>query len=69
MELKTYPTANSWYSAMHEKGFVVPITLCQAIERLMKEKKIDFDEAYGLLEDKKSIVLKDKEFEFNPSAR
>lgn len=64
MELTTYPTANSWYSAMHEKGFVVPITLCQAIEKLMKEKKIDFAEAYGTLEDKKLIVLENKVFHF-----
>jgi hypothetical protein len=68
MKLEDYPTANSWFSAMHAKGFRVSITLCQAIEKIMKEKKITFAEAYRILEKQKFINIEDGEFVFDNSS-
>ena len=55
MPTKKFETANSWFSAMREQGYEVPITLLQAIEELMKKEKINFTEAYVRLENRISI--------------
>ena len=64
MDVSKYETANGWFSAMHEKGYVVPVTLCQAIEKIMKLEKINFSQAYKQLDSKKRIVIKDKVISF-----
>jgi hypothetical protein len=62
MTTPNYETANSWMSAMHEKGHGVSIVLCQAIERIMKAKKVSFAEAFSELDSKKQIVFKDGDY-------
>lgn len=69
MDVKTYPTANSWFSAMREKGYDVPITLCQAIEKVMKDEKIGFPEAYKRFESKKTIKVKSKVISYTPTLK
>ena len=64
MDIAKYETANSWFSAMQGKGYDVPITLCQAIEKLMKVQKISFPEAYTQLDKNKQISCKDKVISF-----
>lgn len=59
MDVSKFETANSWFSAMHAKGYTVPITLCQATEKLMKMEKLTFEEAYKKLETEKRIIFKD----------
>jgi len=67
MDINQYETANSWFSAMREKGYKVPVTLCQAIEKIMKNEKVTFPEAYKIIDDKKLIEIKDKEILFDTS--
>ena len=40
---------------MHEKKHTVSIVLCQAIEKLMKDKKVGFAEAFKMLDDDKRV--------------
>lgn len=68
MNLSKHETANGWRSAMHEKGYSVPITLCQTIEKIMKKEKTSFPEAYKKIEDRKLISVRDKEILFNSSS-
>lgn len=65
LNIEKYETANSWYSAMHAKGYQVPITLCQAIEKLMKAEKVTFAEAFKRFEEKKRITCTEKVITFN----
>lgn len=62
MNVNKYETANSWFSAMREEGYNVPVTLLQTIERLMKIEKLSFAEAYNKLSSR--ISIKDKEISF-----
>ena len=55
MNTPQYETANSWMSAMHEKKHTVSIVLCQAIEKLMKDKKVSFAEAFKMLDDNNRV--------------
>ncbi|MEI7690706.1 MAG: hypothetical protein WCI63_03715 [bacterium] len=64
MDVSKYETANGWFSAMHEKGYDVPIILCQAIEKVMKTKKISFSQAYKQFASEDRIVIKDKVISF-----
>lgn len=64
MDVENYETANSWYSKMHGEGYNVPIVLCQAIEKIMKDEKITFSEAYKKLDSKHLISIKKKEISF-----
>jgi hypothetical protein len=64
MDVAKFETANSWFSAMHAKGYEVPITLCQAIEKLMRVEKISFSLAYKRLDLKNRIIFKDKVISF-----
>jgi hypothetical protein len=59
MDVSKFETANSWFSAMHAKGYSVPITLCQAAEKLMKIEKLTFAEAYNRLETEERITFED----------
>lgn len=40
---------------MHEDGHKVSIVLCQALEKIMKEEKISFPEAYKKLLTEKRV--------------
>lgn len=64
MDVKNYETANSWFSKMHSEGYSVPIVLCQAIEKIMKDEKVTFPVAYGKLDSKHLISVKKKEISF-----
>jgi hypothetical protein len=69
MDVGKYETANSWFSAMHEKGFEVPIILCQAIEKIMKDEKTTFPVAFKRLEGQKQIKVKGKVIGFTAFAK
>ncbi len=60
MDIEKHETANSWFSEMHGLGYVVPITLCQAIEKIMKKEKVTFPVAYKKLDAKHLIKIKKK---------
>ena len=60
MNVNKFETANSWFSAMHEEGYTVPVILCQAIEKIMKDKKVTFSDAYKTLDSKDLITTTDK---------
>jgi hypothetical protein len=64
MDVTKFETANGWFSSMHEKGYVVPIVLCQAIESLMKAKKINFSQAYQQFASEDRIVFTGKVISF-----
>lgn len=60
MNVDKYETANSWFSEMHEVGYDVPIVLCQAIEKIMKDEKVTFPVAYKKLHSRHLISIKNK---------
>lgn len=60
MNVEEYTTANGWFSAMHGKGYKVPVVLCQAIEKIMKDEKVSFPIAYEKLDARNQIKFKDK---------
>lgn len=64
MDVTKFESANSWYSEMHAKGYEVPITLCQAIEKAMKVKKISFSQAYKIFDSNNQIDITGKVISF-----
>jgi hypothetical protein len=68
MQMSKYISANSWMSAMHEENHNVSIVLCQALEKLMKDEKMTFPEAYHKLKTENKISFINGNYGLNISS-
>ena len=69
MDINEFKTVAEWYKKMKADGYAVPLALYFTLERMVKEKKITFQQAYNELFENKRVKIVDKNiiFELNDS--
>ena len=65
METEDFRTVGDWYRKMKAEGYTVPLTLYYTLEKMIKDKKITFAQAYDELSSKNRIQISNKNVIFN----
>ena len=65
MDINEVKTVAEWYKKMKAEGYTIPLVLCYTLERMVKEKKMTFKQAYNELLNQGRITLSNRTFSFN----
>lgn len=65
MDTDRYKTVAEWYKQMKAEGYSIPLVLCYTLDRMVKERKISFSQAFDELTAKNRIFLVNKTFVFD----
>ena len=65
MDINDFKTTAEWYKKMKADGYNVPLALYFTLERMVKEKRMTFQEAFNELQAKGRIQINNKSISFN----
>lgn len=65
IDIGQFQSTTQWYKAMKADGYQIPLTLYHTLIKLMKDKRISFQDAYKALEDEGRIKVINKTINFD----
>ena len=65
MDINEFKTVAGWYKKMKADGYTVPLALYSTLERMVKEKKMTFQQAFNELQTKNRIQINNKNISFS----
>ncbi|MEI6039747.1 MAG: hypothetical protein WCP93_00085 [Candidatus Berkelbacteria bacterium] len=65
MDINEFKTVAEWYKKMKADGYTVPLALYFTLERMVKEKRMTFQQAFNELQTKNRIQINNKNVSFN----
>ena len=65
MDINEFQTVGEWYKKMKKDGYQIPLSLYHSLIKLMKDKRIPFQEAYKELESEDRIKIINKVINFD----
>lgn len=65
MDIDEFKTVGAWYKKMKTDGYTVPLPLYHTLVKLMRDKRISFQDAYKELEDEDRIEIINKAINFD----
>lgn len=65
MDISDFKTTTEWYRKMKADGYDVPLALYFTLERMVKEKRMTFQQAYNELQSKNRIQVNNKSIAFD----
>jgi len=65
MDINDFKTTAEWYKKMKADGYNVPLALYFTLERMVKEKRMTFQQAFEELQAQNRIQINNKNISFN----
>ncbi|MEI6040188.1 MAG: hypothetical protein WCP93_02460 [Candidatus Berkelbacteria bacterium] len=65
MDISDFKITAEWYKKMKADGYNVPLALYFTLERMVKEKRMTFQQAYSELQAQNRIQINNKNISFN----
>jgi len=65
MDISDFKTTTQWYRKMKTDGYDVPLVLYFTLERMVKEKRMTFQQAFEELQAQNRIQINNKNISFN----
>jgi hypothetical protein len=64
-----YESVGNWFAAARQRGYSVPVQLCQGLDECMSALGLSFPQAFALLVKHDKIILVDKSYIYDLSAQ